>query len=207
MVNEELLGANHPHLAAQLNNMGILARDLGNFAESERLHRRALAIAEKALGPAHPDVASILNSLARLYGRQGRIEEGIALLERALGDLPRDLRRGARRDRHDHAPPGRLRAPGAAVGARRTSRAGRQGGARRGARRRACTAGRGLDRARPVAPRSRPEESRPTAAFREGVRIGTADVWERRTRTSWRSSRSLHLSRQLQETRADRRPP
>jgi tetratricopeptide (TPR) repeat protein len=75
--------------------MGILARDLGNLAEAEALHRRALAIAEKALGPAHPDVASILNSLARLYmGGRGRIDEGIALLERALAICQRHLRRG-----------------------------------------------------------------------------------------------------------------
>ena len=206
VVNEELLGANHPHLAAQLNNMGILARDLGNFAESERLHRRALAIAEKALGPTHPDVASILNSLARLYGRQGRIEEGIALLERALaicratygaahaetattmlrlGDFERQARRWARAER---LVPAGKEALAAALGAEHA---------------RLVEAWTALGRLR----RDQGRNDRGRGGLSRGGADRRGRRSERRTRTWWRSSRSLHLSRQLQETRAHRRPP
>ncbi|MDQ1349192.1 MAG: Non-specific serine/threonine protein kinase [Acidobacteriota bacterium] len=175
VVNEELLGANHPHLAAQLNNMGILARDLGNFAESERLHRRALAIAEKALGPAHPDVAAILSSLARLYGRQGRVEEGIALLERALA-----ICRATYGGKHAETATTMLRLGDFERQARRWAGAERLILGGKTALAAALGPGHGrLVEAWTALGRLRRDQGRnsdATAAFREGVRIGSATL-------------------------------
>ena len=58
------LGPNHPDVARTLNNMSVLASDLGRYEEAEQLARQALAIDERALGPEHPDVASSLTNIA-----------------------------------------------------------------------------------------------------------------------------------------------
>ena len=63
----EGLGPKDPRLATSLNNLAELYRVQGNYAESEPLHKRALAIYEKALGREHPRVATSLNNLAMLY--------------------------------------------------------------------------------------------------------------------------------------------
>src|SRR5271170_1153504 len=78
--------------AAALGQQAIAFYQLGQYAEAEPLHKRALAIREKALGPDHPDVATILNNLTRIYQAQGRYTEAepdfkraLAIWEKALG--------------------------------------------------------------------------------------------------------------------------
>jgi tetratricopeptide (TPR) repeat protein len=56
----------------------------GQYAETESLYKRALAIDERALGPHHPDVATDLNNLAGLYYGQGQYGQAEPLLKRAL---------------------------------------------------------------------------------------------------------------------------
>ena len=43
-------------VATTLNNLALLYKNLGKYAEAEPLYSRALAIREKALGPDHPEV-------------------------------------------------------------------------------------------------------------------------------------------------------
>ncbi len=62
-------------MAGSLNNLGGLYQDQGTYAESEPLHKRALAIREKALGPYHPRVATSLNNLGLVYHAQGKYAE------------------------------------------------------------------------------------------------------------------------------------
>ncbi len=64
---EKALGPDHPDVATALNNLAVLYRAQGRYAEAEPLYKRSLAIREKALGPDHPDVAQSLNNLAELY--------------------------------------------------------------------------------------------------------------------------------------------
>ena len=52
------LARTNPAVATSLNNLAELYRAQGRYAETEPLHKRALAIGEKALGPDHPDVAT-----------------------------------------------------------------------------------------------------------------------------------------------------
>ena len=81
---QEVRGAEHPDVAAILNNLGVLHRLHGQFAEAEPLLRRALAIKEKAFGPEHQEVALGLHNLAMLYDTQGRYEQAEPLYRRAL---------------------------------------------------------------------------------------------------------------------------
>ena len=45
-----------------LNNLALLYRNQGRYAEAEPLYMRSLAIWETALGSGHPEVASSLNN-------------------------------------------------------------------------------------------------------------------------------------------------
>ncbi len=67
-----------------LNNLALLYRNQGRYANAQPLLKRALAIHEKALGPGHPSVATSLNNLADLYERQGRYADAEPLYKRAL---------------------------------------------------------------------------------------------------------------------------
>jgi tetratricopeptide (TPR) repeat protein len=59
-------------VATSLNNLAVLYRDQGNYAQAEPLFQRALAIWEKALGPQHPNVATALENCARLLREMKR---------------------------------------------------------------------------------------------------------------------------------------
>ncbi len=71
-VAEKNVGPNHPDVATSVNNLAVLYKTQGQYAQAEPLYKRALAIHEKALGPDHPDVATSLNNLAFLYYAQGQ---------------------------------------------------------------------------------------------------------------------------------------
>ena len=63
-----MLGPEHPLTATNLNNLGRLLYDQGDFSGARPLYERALAIHEKVLGPEHPLTAGCLNNLALLLG-------------------------------------------------------------------------------------------------------------------------------------------
>ena len=71
-------------MATSLNNLAVLYRNQGKYAEAEPLYQRSLAIWEKALGKDHPDVATSLNNLAVLYHNQGKYAEAEPLYQRSL---------------------------------------------------------------------------------------------------------------------------
>ncbi|OIP63615.1 MAG: hypothetical protein AUK30_08190 [Nitrospirae bacterium CG2_30_70_394] len=70
-------------MATSLNNLALLYKTQGHYAQAEPLYRRSLAISERALGPDHPDVATSLENLAALYRATQRIAEAEKLEERA----------------------------------------------------------------------------------------------------------------------------
>ena len=51
---EQALGPDHPDVAYPLNNLAILYKEQGKYAEAEPLYQRALRIREQTLGPDHP---------------------------------------------------------------------------------------------------------------------------------------------------------
>ena len=80
----EKFGKQDPRLATSLNNLALLYRAQGKYAQAEPLYKRSLAIREKALGPEHPDLALNLNYLALLYETQGKYAEAEPLYKRSL---------------------------------------------------------------------------------------------------------------------------
>ena len=50
-------GVNHAKYGSALNNLAIVYRAQGKYADAEELYKRDLAISEKALGASHPNVA------------------------------------------------------------------------------------------------------------------------------------------------------
>ncbi len=67
----ETFGPQDPRLTTSLNNLAVLYKTQGKYAEAEQLYKRSLEIREKALGPKHSDVAQSLNNLAVLFKTKG----------------------------------------------------------------------------------------------------------------------------------------
>ncbi len=83
-IEEASLGANHPNVAACLNNLASLLRVKNRFGEAEPLVRRALGIDEASFGPDHPNVAIHLNNLAQLFEATNRLRDAEPFYRRAL---------------------------------------------------------------------------------------------------------------------------
>lgn len=91
-IRSEILGPDHPRMAASLSTLGVLARELGRPDEAEDYHRRALQIRRDHFGPEHPYVAESLRNLALALHAAGRLlearevyAEALAMQERVLG--------------------------------------------------------------------------------------------------------------------------
>ena len=90
---QELLGPEHPEVAASLFGLGLYYRNSGQIPEAEDSYLRALAIREKALGPEDPGVSLILHNLGYLYyydlhdyaRAKSMYERSLAIKEKALG--------------------------------------------------------------------------------------------------------------------------
>ena len=70
-------------LATSLNNLALLYKAQGRYAEAEPLYQRSLAIREKALGPEPPAVATSLENYADLLRKTGRVSEATKMETRA----------------------------------------------------------------------------------------------------------------------------
>jgi hypothetical protein len=76
-MNRTLFGEPHPQVAANLNNLGLLARDRGDYAAVGRFFEQAVAMDRSRFGPGNIVVARGLNSWAeslRLGGDPRRVE-------------------------------------------------------------------------------------------------------------------------------------
>jgi tetratricopeptide (TPR) repeat protein len=83
-IREKVLEPDHPDVAWNLNDLGVLYYNQGRLTEAEPLHRLALAIREKTLGPDHRDMANSLNNLGETCAAQWRLAEAEPLLRRGL---------------------------------------------------------------------------------------------------------------------------
>lgn len=59
----QVLGADHPDVAKQLNNLALLCQNQGKFEEVEQYYQRALRIYQSQLGPSDGNVAKTKNNL------------------------------------------------------------------------------------------------------------------------------------------------
>ena len=73
MLNERALkiveaayGPDDPVMAAVVNNLGLVLKDMDDLAGAKAHYKRALKIDEAAYGPDHPEVAADLTNLGAL---------------------------------------------------------------------------------------------------------------------------------------------
>ena len=71
-------------LPLTLNKLGITCDELGRFADSDRLYRRAIAWAKHVKGKYSPEYASLVNNLAAVYLQQGQTGKAEPLIREAV---------------------------------------------------------------------------------------------------------------------------
>src|ERR1700747_3339985 len=59
-------GPKHPETIDALNNLGLIFKNIEDYAKAEPLYQEALRIRQKVLGPEHPDTVTSLNNLGML---------------------------------------------------------------------------------------------------------------------------------------------
>jgi tetratricopeptide (TPR) repeat protein len=80
----EVLGPDHPDVARDLNQLGVLYQLARRMDDAARAYGRALTLFESAYGPDHYDVGVTCANLAALHVEQGRSLTGEAYGRRAL---------------------------------------------------------------------------------------------------------------------------
>ncbi len=60
-------GEEHPDIATSYNNLAVLYKSQGRYAEAEPLSKQALALKQRLLGEEHLNVVLSYNKLAELY--------------------------------------------------------------------------------------------------------------------------------------------
>jgi CHAT domain-containing protein len=86
--------ANANWMATALHNSANLAFEMGDVAEAERLHQRAIRVWSAGLGRQHPYVARGLDALAEVVASRGEFARARALYQRALKIRRRDIETG-----------------------------------------------------------------------------------------------------------------
>jgi tetratricopeptide (TPR) repeat protein len=84
VLNQRVLGPDHPDVAVALNNLGLALRDLGEPKEARSQLERALTIDEAEYGREHPHVAADLSHLALVLGDLEDWQGARERLERAV---------------------------------------------------------------------------------------------------------------------------
>ena len=118
----DVLGADHPDVARDLNALGALYHLAGRYDDAARAYDRALMVFEDSYGPDHFEVAMTCANLAVLHGDQGEYARAESVGRRSLEILDGGPRSGRRRGRPHAAEPGH--------GGRRAGQDGRGGGSR-----------------------------------------------------------------------------
>jgi eukaryotic-like serine/threonine-protein kinase len=83
-VRRQILGPDHPDVAAGLNDLAVVRSHQGAYGAAETLQREALEIQRGALGPDHPDLASALYNLAFVTLEQRRFAAADSFFRAAL---------------------------------------------------------------------------------------------------------------------------
>jgi tetratricopeptide (TPR) repeat protein len=88
----------YPDYAAALNDLGLMLRDQGDYAQSEQLLMEALVMERKLLGDKHSELALMLNNLALTLWRKGDLaqaestyRQALAMQRELLGDAHPDV--------------------------------------------------------------------------------------------------------------------
>jgi eukaryotic-like serine/threonine-protein kinase len=83
-IDRRLLGDSDPRVAIRLNNLAIVAQNMGDLPQAESLYRDAIQRNEQTYGERHPETAAAKGNYGLLLQREGRLAEAEALLRSAL---------------------------------------------------------------------------------------------------------------------------
>jgi tetratricopeptide (TPR) repeat protein len=83
-IDRDILGNDHPRVASHLQNLAIVAQNMGDLKRAESLYREAIDSEERAFGDQHPETAAAQGNYALLLEREGRLAEAEPLLRNAL---------------------------------------------------------------------------------------------------------------------------
>jgi serine/threonine protein kinase/Tfp pilus assembly protein PilF len=83
-IDRRVLGDDHPRVAYRLQNLAIVAQNMGDLRQAEVLYVDALRREERAYGDRHPETAVTKSNYGLLLQRQGKLAEAEPLLRSAL---------------------------------------------------------------------------------------------------------------------------
>jgi tetratricopeptide (TPR) repeat protein len=79
-----VLGEEHSETLGSMNNLAVLYRGKGRYAESERLYLKTLEIQKRVLGEEHRSTLGTITNLDNLYYSMGRHEDAAPMFETSL---------------------------------------------------------------------------------------------------------------------------
>ena len=83
-IDRRVLGDDHPRIAFRLQNLAIVAQNMGDLKLAEALYLDALKRQQHTYGDRHPETASAKGNYGLLLQREGRLTEAEPLLRGAL---------------------------------------------------------------------------------------------------------------------------
>jgi tetratricopeptide (TPR) repeat protein len=83
-IDRRVLGDDDPRVAYRLNNLAIIAQNMGDLKLAETLYLDALKRQQHIYGDRHPETASAKGNYGLLLQREGRLSEAEPLLRSAL---------------------------------------------------------------------------------------------------------------------------
>ena len=81
---EEILGENHPNLAATYNNISTIYQAMGNLEKALKYQKKALDLKEKISEINYPDLATSYNNISTIYTDMKNFDKGLEYQEKAL---------------------------------------------------------------------------------------------------------------------------
>jgi serine/threonine-protein kinase len=79
-VDRRVLGDDHPRVAIHLQNLAVVAQNMGDLKRAEALYRDVILRQERAYGDRHPETAVTKGNYGFLLQREGRLAEAEPLL-------------------------------------------------------------------------------------------------------------------------------
>ncbi|HMH87912.1 MAG TPA: serine/threonine-protein kinase [Steroidobacteraceae bacterium] len=83
-IDRRVLGEDHPRIALRLNNLAIVAQNMGDLKQAKALFRDALSRNERTYGDRHPETAVTKGNYGLMLQREGRLAEAEPLLRDAV---------------------------------------------------------------------------------------------------------------------------
>jgi eukaryotic-like serine/threonine-protein kinase len=85
-VDRRILGDDHPRVAMHLNNLAVVAQNMGDLRQAESLYREAIRRHERSFGERHPETVLSKGNYGLLLQREGRLAEAEPLLRDAVAE-------------------------------------------------------------------------------------------------------------------------